>query len=195
MHVKGTLSPLLPVACRRSALLGKCSAVLKGVAQVSPKVRSWVEGHLHSTCCLTDGLYLLMLSCLLHVGIVPCFCSVYLCSEWRIQQIAGCPLVNAARLLGLLLLCYFGIESGTLHIEYICGPMATSLEPSIAAFACSMRNFLGLGQMPSGAPIILCNCQDRPTKPAHDHGMVCKARSKGVMMRHNLLFEAWCRVS
>jgi hypothetical protein len=52
----GALSPLLPVACRRSASLAKCSAVLIGVAQVSLKVHRWVEGRLHGTCCMTDGL-------------------------------------------------------------------------------------------------------------------------------------------
>jgi hypothetical protein len=52
----GALSPLLPVACSRSVLLAKCSVVLEGVAQVSLKVHRWVEGHLHGTCCLTDGL-------------------------------------------------------------------------------------------------------------------------------------------
>jgi hypothetical protein len=41
----------------------------------------------------------------LHVDIVLCFGSVHLCSEWRIQLIADCPLalVNAAPPLGLLL--------------------------------------------------------------------------------------------
>jgi hypothetical protein len=52
----GALSPLLPVACSRSVLLAKCSVALEGVAQVSLKVHRWVEGHLHGTCCLTDGL-------------------------------------------------------------------------------------------------------------------------------------------
>jgi hypothetical protein len=31
--------------------------VLTGVAQVGLKVHRWVEGHLHGTCCLKDGLY------------------------------------------------------------------------------------------------------------------------------------------
>jgi hypothetical protein len=52
----GTLSLLFPVAHRRSGLLAKCSVVLRGVAQVSLKVHRWVEGPLHGTCCLTDGL-------------------------------------------------------------------------------------------------------------------------------------------
>jgi hypothetical protein len=60
----GALSPLLPVACSRSALLAKCSFVLEGVAQVSLKVHRWVEGHLHGTRCLTDGLLVQMLCCL-----------------------------------------------------------------------------------------------------------------------------------
>jgi hypothetical protein len=39
----GALSPLLPVACSKSALLAKGSVVLEGVAQVSLKVHRWVE--------------------------------------------------------------------------------------------------------------------------------------------------------
>jgi hypothetical protein len=61
-----------------------------------------------------------MLSCLLHVDVVLCFCSVHLCSEWRIQQIADCTLVIAARPLGLPLLYYYGVQDGTLHVEYFC---------------------------------------------------------------------------
>jgi hypothetical protein len=59
----------------------------------------------------------------LHVDIVLCFCSVHLCSEWRIQLIADCPLVNAARPLGLFLQWYYGVQGGTLHVESICGGM------------------------------------------------------------------------
>jgi hypothetical protein len=61
-----------------------------------------------------------MLSCLLHVDVVLCFRSVHLCSEWRIQQIEDCPLVNAARPSGLPLLCCNRVESGMLHVECIC---------------------------------------------------------------------------
>jgi hypothetical protein len=120
MRPTGALSPLLPVACRRSASLAKCSAVLQGVAQTSLKVHRWVEGHLHGACYLTDGLEVQMLSCLLLVDVVLCFYIVRLCSVWQIQQIRDCPLVNTARPSGLPLLCYDGVQSGTLHVECIC---------------------------------------------------------------------------
>jgi hypothetical protein len=61
-----------------------------------------------------------MLSCVMHVEAVLCYLSVHLCSEWRIQQIEECQLVHAARPLGLPLLCYYGVQSGTLHGECIC---------------------------------------------------------------------------
>jgi hypothetical protein len=72
-----------------------CSLIGLCVAQVSLKVNRLVEGHLHGTCCLTDCLKGQMLSCLLHVDVVLCFCGVHVCSEWRIQQITDCPHVNA----------------------------------------------------------------------------------------------------
>jgi hypothetical protein len=43
--------------------------------------------------------------------------------EWRIQLIADCPLVNAARPLGLLLQWYYCVQGGTLHVESFCGGM------------------------------------------------------------------------
>jgi hypothetical protein len=55
-----------------------------------------------------------MLFALLHVEVVLCCCSVHRCSEWRIQLIEDCPLVNAASSLGLPLLCYYGAQSGML---------------------------------------------------------------------------------
>jgi hypothetical protein len=69
------------------------------------KVKSYLD------CCVKTAL---------------CFCSVHLCSQWQIQLIADCPLVNAARPPGLpLLCCYYGVQGGTLHVEYICGGMDT----------------------------------------------------------------------
>jgi hypothetical protein len=53
------------------------------------------------------------------------FLSVHLCSEWQIQLITDCPLVNATRRSGLPLLCYYGVQGGMLHIECICGGMDT----------------------------------------------------------------------
>jgi hypothetical protein len=54
---------------------------------------------------------------------VLCFFSVHLCSEWQIQLIADCPLVKAARPLGLLLQWYYRVQGGMLHVESICGGM------------------------------------------------------------------------
>jgi hypothetical protein len=55
--------------------------------------------------------------------VVLCYCSVYLCSEWLIQQIAECPYMEASYPPGLsspLLRCYSD-QSATLHAECVCG--------------------------------------------------------------------------
>jgi hypothetical protein len=44
-------------------------------------------------------------------------------------------------------------------------PMAPPLTISDAAFASGMRNRLGLSQMPPGAPMVVCDCAERPTPP------------------------------
>jgi hypothetical protein len=101
---------------------GSCS-MIGCVAQVCLKVHRWGQGHLHGTCCLTDGSYGKKVSWLLHVEGVLCFCSFHLCSEWQIHLITDCPLVNAARPSGPPLLSYYGVHGGNLHVECICGGM------------------------------------------------------------------------
>jgi hypothetical protein len=59
-------------------------------------------------CLLSDmvcnSFQVQKLSCLLHVDVLLCFRSVHLFSEWRIQQMEDCPLVNAVLPSGLPLL-------------------------------------------------------------------------------------------
>jgi hypothetical protein len=56
-----------------------------------------------------------------------------------------------------------------------------------------MRHRLGLSHIPPGAPVVACDCAERPA-PA-DHAMFCYARMKGMTMRHDLLLGAWHRTA
>jgi hypothetical protein len=72
---------------------------------------------------------------------------------------------------------------------YFLGDTSDSTHPADAGrrLRCRLRHRLGLSRMPPGAPVVACYCLDRPMPTPPDHATVCKACTKGVTLRHNIL--------